>query len=134
MKTNRLTQSIKAFALMLLLSTLNSQLSIAFAQGTGFTYQGRLMQNGAPANGSYSFQFLLRQTSNGAQKGPTLTNDAVAVSNRLFTGTLGFGSIFGQREFGLEIGVRSNLALPFTILAPNQVIRPAPLAISANRA
>src|SRR5438477_274778 len=66
MKTNLLTQSIKAFSLMLLLSTLNSRLSTAFAQGTGFTYQGRLVQNGAPANGSYSFQFLLRQTSNGA--------------------------------------------------------------------
>src|SRR5438874_4625980 len=135
MKTNLLTQSIKAFALMLLLSTLNSQLSTAFAQGTGFTYQGRLVQNGAPANGSYSFQFLLRQTSNGAQQGPTLTNDAVAVSNGLFTATLDFGSIFGQREFGLEIGVRTNgSAVPFQILAPNQVIRPAPLAISANRA
>src|SRR2546430_4264708 len=44
----------------------------AHAQGTGFTYQGRLVQNGTPANGSYSFQFLLRQTSNGAQQGPTL--------------------------------------------------------------
>src|SRR5207302_5394798 len=124
MKTNLLTQSIKAFSLMLLLSTLNSRLSTAFAQGTGFTYQGRLMQNGAPANGSYGFQFLLRQTSNGAQQGPTLTNNSVGVSNGLFTVTLDFGDYFREREFALEIGVRSNLTLPFTILAPTQVIRP----------
>src|SRR5437660_3711519 len=128
------SQITKSAGLLLLLSTVTSQLSTSFAQGTAFTYQGQLMQNGALANGSYSFQFLLRQTSNGAQQGPTLTNNAVTVSNGLFTATLDFGSIFGLREFGLEIGVRSNLALPFTIVAPNQVIRPAPLAISANHA
>ena len=34
-----------------LLSTLDSQLSTAFAQGTAFTYQGRLADNGATAKG-----------------------------------------------------------------------------------
>src|SRR5207245_11225973 len=98
MKTNLLTQSIKAFSLMLLLSTLNSRLSTAFAQGTGFTYQGRLVQHGAPANGLYSFQFLLRQPSIGAQQGPTLTNNAVTVSNGWFKAALEFSSISGLRE------------------------------------
>ena len=29
------------------------------AQGTAFTYQGRLADNGAPANGAYDFQFTI---------------------------------------------------------------------------
>jgi hypothetical protein len=104
-------------------------------QGTAFTYQGRLAVNGVPANGIFSFQFLLRQTTNGAQQGPTLTNNSVAVSNGLFTTTLDFGDYFGTREFALEIGVRTNSSVAaFTILSPNQVIRPAPLSIAANHA
>src|SRR5437879_6401047 len=135
MKTKLAFQITQSVGLVLLLSTLNSQFSTAHAQGIGtaFTYQGRLAESGAPANGSYSFQFLLRQTSNGAQQGPTLTNNSVAVSNGLFTTTLDFGGYFGEREFALEIGVRTNgSAAPFQILAPTQVIRPTPLAIAAK--
>src|SRR5687767_5068171 len=115
--------------------TFIAQLSIASAQGTAFTYQGRLAANGVPAHGLYSFQFVLRQTSNGAQQGPTLTTNGVAVSNGLFTVTLDFGDYFGTREFALEIGVRTNgSAGPFTILSPRQIITPTPLAIAANHA
>src|SRR5687768_7024519 len=110
-------------------------ISTASAQGTAFTYQGRLAVNGATANGLYSLQFILRQTSNGAQQGPTLTTNGVVVSNGLFTATLDFGDYFGTREFALEIGVRTNGSVgPFTILSPHQVITPAPLAIAANHA
>ena len=44
---------IRRAALLLLLSTINPQLSI-FAQGTAFTYQGRLNDGANPASGSYS--------------------------------------------------------------------------------
>ena len=40
-----------------LLSTLAPQHSEA--QGTAFTYQGRLNDNGAPANGIYDLQFRI---------------------------------------------------------------------------
>src|SRR5258706_14944064 len=40
-----------------LLSTLTSQLSTAFAQGTAFTYQGRLANSGAAASGNYDLRF-----------------------------------------------------------------------------
>lgn len=40
-----------------LLSTLNLQLSTAQAQGTAFTYQGRLDDAGSPANGVYDLRF-----------------------------------------------------------------------------
>ena len=41
----------------------------AFAQGTSFSYQGRLNTNGVPATGAYDFQFYLRDAlSAGADK------------------------------------------------------------------
>jgi hypothetical protein len=76
-----------------LLGALNSQLSTAHAQGTAFTYQGRLNDGGSPASGSYDLQFGLWSAASGpAQLGSTLTNVATAVSNGLCTVTLDFGS------------------------------------------
>ena len=48
---------------------------IARAQGTAFTYQGRLNDGNAPANGIYDFTFALYATnfSGGAIAGP-ITN------------------------------------------------------------
>src|SRR5882672_8178542 len=135
MKTNLTYNFIQCLGLVLLLSTLNTHHSTLFAQGTAFTYQGRLTDNGSPANGLYSLRFRLLQTSNGAPQGPVLTNNAVVVSNGLFTTTLDFGDYFGTREFGLEIGVRTNGSpLDFMILSPTNVIRPTPVAIAANHA
>src|ERR1039458_4995522 len=69
-----------------LLSALNSQLSIAFAQGTAFTYQGRLQNNGSPASGTYNLTFAVFTDSNGVnQVGSTLTNTATGITNGLFT-------------------------------------------------
>jgi hypothetical protein len=106
----------------------------ARAQGTEFSYQGRLLVGGVPASGLYGFRFQLVQT-NGAPQGPILTNDPVAVSSGLFTTTLDFGDYFGDRTFTLEIGVRTNgSAGPFTTLLPRQLLTPTPLAIAANHA
>ena len=54
-----------AFLTLTLLSTLNSQLSIAHAQGTAFTYQGRLNTSGNSAIGSYDFRFRLASDARG---------------------------------------------------------------------
>src|SRR5438445_1065065 len=76
----------KLFGLLALtlLATLNSQLATGFAQGTAFTYQGRLNDGGAPANGSYDLTFTLLNVSSGAgtMAGP-VTNSAVGASNGL---------------------------------------------------
>ena len=47
-----------------------------FAQGTAFTYQGRLIASGAPASGSYDFRFRLATDSAGNNYlgNPILTN------------------------------------------------------------
>ena len=88
MKTKLLTFLVLAF-----LSTLNSQLSTLHAQGTGFTYQGRLNDGAGPASGIYDLRFsIYNAVSDGVQQGGTLTNAATAVSNGLFTVTLDFGA------------------------------------------
>lgn len=62
----------------------------AYGQGTSFTYQGRLMDGGTPANGSYDLQFTLWDAVTGGTQQPqnsplTVTRSAVAVSGGVFT-------------------------------------------------
>jgi hypothetical protein len=52
--TNTRSRGLFIALAVLAISTLNSQLSTLFAQGTAFTYQGRLNNNGTPANGRYN--------------------------------------------------------------------------------
>src|SRR5215471_12278093 len=105
-----------------------------FAQGTAFTYQGRLTDNGAPANGSYDLTFALFTTNVGpVQIGPTITNAAVALSEGLFTVALDFGAgSFPGAERWLEIGVRTNGMGGFITLVPRQKLTPSPYAITAG--
>ena len=107
------------------------------AQGTAFTYQGRLNDGPAPANGLYDFNFSVFAVTNGgtAFAGP-LTHSAVAVSNGLFTTLLDFGGdLFdGPGPVLLEIAVRPSGGGTFTTLSPRQLVTPAPHAISASLA
>jgi hypothetical protein len=106
-----------------------------FAQGTTFTYEGRLNENGSPANGNYDFAFSLFNTQNGGSPnaGP-MTNASVAVSNGLFIATLDFGNAFDGSERWLQIDVRTNGGTTFSPLAPRQQILPAPYAMTAGNA
>lgn len=106
-----------------------------FAQGTAFTYQGRLNAGANPANGIYDLRFgIYDLASGGAQQGNALTNTAVTVENGLFTATLDFGANFPGAARWLEIGVRTNGSGSFVTLAPRQPITPAPYAITAGSA
>src|SRR5215469_14605355 len=127
---------IQYSGLFLCLANLNLQLSTAFAQGTAFTYQGRLNSGGAPANGSYDLQFSLYNVStNGVIFAGPLTNSATGVSNGLFTVTLDFGpGVFTGPGYWLDISVRTNGGGTFTELAPRQALLPTPYAIMANSA
>lgn len=105
------------------------------AQGTAFTYQGRLNDGGNPANGSYDFTFTIFGTNHGgAPITQTITNTSVAVSNGLFKSSLDFGSFLNGNPAWLEIGVRSKGNGSFAILSPRQELTPAPYAIFANTA
>jgi len=120
------------FITLVMLSTLNSQLSTLHAQGTAFTYQGRLNNGGGAANGSYDLAFTLfaTNTSGVAIAGP-VTNTAVGVTNGLFTTTVDFGDAFTGASNWLEIAVSTNAANNFTTLAPRQQLTPVPYAITA---
>lgn len=109
----------------------------AFAQGTAFTYDGRLNSGANPATGSYDLKFTLYSDANlAAIVGTPITNSAVGVTNGLFTQILDFGTTgFGSSPRWLEVGVRTNgSASAFTTLSPRQQITAAPFAILATTA
>ena len=67
----------------------------AAPQGTEFTYQGSLNDNGQAANGLYDFEFRLFDAANGpAQIGPMNPFPGIDVVGGLFTLELDFGSQF----------------------------------------
>src|ERR1039458_9568758 len=78
---------------LLALSTLSPESSTAFAQGTAFTYQGRLNNSGGPANGLYDLRFAVWDALTGGNTvaGP-MTSSAIGVTNGLFAVTLDFGN------------------------------------------
>ncbi len=107
-----------------------------FGQGTAFTYQGRLADNGSPANGTYDFRLRLAldPLGNIYFGTPCLTN-GVPIANGLFTVTLDFGSAFlSGSNFWLEIDVRTNGNGNYTVLQPLQALTAAPYATMANTA
>jgi hypothetical protein len=124
-------------ATLLFLSTLNLPLSTAFAQGTAFTYQGQLQNNGSPANGIYDFQFVMYYAATGGPAILSLQRPATAVTNGLFTLTLDYGTnipaaLFSGGARWLEIAVKTNGGSVFTIVAPRQQVTPTPYAITAG--
>jgi hypothetical protein len=94
-----------------------------------FTYQGRLLDGSAPANGPYTLTFrLFDAASGGAQVSATLTR-SVTVTNGLFTTGLDFGfAAFDGSARWLEIAVGA------TTLAPRQPLTAAPYALYAGAA
>jgi hypothetical protein len=128
---NQIKQLILA---LVLLSALNAQLSTAQAQGTAFTYQGRLNAGGSPASGTYNLTFSLfnTNTTGVAIAGP-VTNNAVVVTNGLFTVLIDFGpGVFTGASNWLEIAVATNGTGSFTTLAPRQQLTPTPYAVFAE--
>jgi len=103
--------------------------------GTAFTYQGRLNEGGAPANGSYVFRFTVYdQAISGGTVGTNITISPVDVANGLFTVTLDFGGgVFTGANRWLGIEVHSNqVNLAFVPLTPRQPVPPTPYAIYAG--
>ena len=111
----------------------------AHAQGTAFSYQGRLTDSGNPADGLFDMQFKLFDTATvgaGSQQGATVTNSTVQVTNGVFTIELDFGAaIFTGAARFLEIGIRpAGSPAPYTLLSPRQPLTSAPYAIRSNAA
>jgi hypothetical protein len=103
--------------------------------GTAFTYQGRLEDGGAPANGVYDLRFQLSDAPTlGLLLGTVEVND-VQVTDGTFTVTLDFGSpVFAGDKRWLAVGVRPGTSTGgYTSLSPRQELSPAPYAIYATK-
>ena len=73
---------VRYLALLALVSIINYEPSTACAQGTAFTYQGRLNDGANPANGNYDLRFSVwTAASGGSSIVGYITNAPVAVSN-----------------------------------------------------
>ena len=110
------------------------QIRAAGAQGTAFTYQGLLTDDGIAPDGNYDFRFrIFGAVSNGSQLGSALIATPVLVTAGRFNVSLDFeAGIFTGSDRWLEIGVRTNgSAGNFTTLSPRQAITPTPYAIRA---
>src|ERR1051325_8475757 len=107
-----------------------------FGASAAFTYQGRLNDQGKPANGNYDFRFTLYDAlAGGNAVGGPATNLAVNASSGLFTALLDFGG--GPFSSGaprwLQIEVRTNTSTgPFIALAPRQALTTTPYSITAS--
>jgi hypothetical protein len=109
----------------------------AGAQGTAFTYQGRLNTNGVPASGSFDFEFALYNNAagSGTAIGSAITQTGIGVTNGLFTTTLNFGpGVFTGNDLWLAISARSNGVGSYVALTPLQELNPAPYAIFSTTA
>jgi hypothetical protein len=111
----------------------SGQLFTAAAQGTSFTYQGRLDTNGVPLNGTVSLRPSLWDASTGgtlvAANSPT--DFPATLTNGLFTATLNFGAAaFNGQPRWLEWEVSHGG--PFITLSPRQPVTPTPYAMLAG--
>src|ERR1051326_4546050 len=109
--------------------------SLIHAQGTAFTFQGRLTDSNVAVNGVYDLQFTIYDAfTNGSTVAGPLSKTATPVSNSLFTVTLDYGAtVFPGAPRWVEIGVRAaGSAEAYTTLSPRQAITATPYAITAG--
>ena len=102
--------------------------------GTAFTYQGRLSDNGAAADGLYDFTVKLHASATGGTALGTVNVPAVPVTEGIFTLSLDFGAAaFDGSARWLEIILRKqgDSGEP-AVLSPRQEITPAPYALVAK--
>ena len=105
---------------------------VADPLGSGFTYQGQLVQNGAPADGSFDFRFSLYSAANGGTAIDTIELDADAVSGGLVNASLDFTDVpYDGQALWIEVEVRTAGGGTFTTLTPRQPISAAPYALYA---
>jgi hypothetical protein len=108
--------------------------TVARAQGSAFTYQGRLTENGSPTSSTNDFTFTLyNAASGGATVGVSNVVNDLVLSNGLFTVTLDFGAAaFPGNDRWLDIAVRPGTSSgAYTALTPRQPITSTPYALRA---
>ncbi|HWD18148.1 MAG TPA: tail fiber domain-containing protein [Verrucomicrobiae bacterium] len=121
-------------AVLILLLALGA--TVGHGQGTAFTYNGRLLDNGAPATGWYDLRLAIYDDATGSnQIGATVTLSATPVTNGIFSAVVDFGpGIFTGGARWLAISAQTNGGAGFTPLTPRQAITPEPYAVYAASA
>jgi len=108
---------------------------VSAQMGTVFTYQGRLLEAGDPADGQYDFEFkLYNAPSYGSQIEGTIEANDLDVINGYFTKELDFGSdVFNGDACWLDISVRpGDSTSSFTSLGPRQRITSTPYSLQTR--
>ncbi len=111
-------------------------IALCYGQGTSkFTYQGRLNSAGAPADGTFDFEFSIYDAPNGGTRvAGIIALPLVEVTQGLFSVSLdpGFGVFDGNPRW-LEISVRTSGAFgPYTTLTPRQQFTATPYALFSS--
>ncbi len=106
------------------------------AQGTAFTYQGRLNDGASPASGNYDLRFTIYDApAHGTISAGPATNFIRGMTNGLFAVTLDFGGgVFSGPGRWLNIEARTNGNGTFNTLNPRELLTPVPYATMANAA
>lgn len=123
----------KIFAILAILLSTDELVCV---RGEPFTYQGLLMAEGTPANGSYDLRFeVYTAATDGVRLGETVTNASALISNGLFTVEVDPGEFVSTGELWLEVAVRERSdTSEFTVLQPRHHLIATPLASYARAA
>lgn len=110
--------------------------SAALAQSTAITYQGQLKDGGSVVNSPSDFRFsLFTAESGGTQVGSTVTQNAVAVTDGLFTTPVDFGvnPYTSNQNLFLQIEVRNPAGVgSFIPMGTRQLLTPAPFSLATR--
>ncbi|MCF6287752.1 MAG: hypothetical protein L3J53_00760 [Proteobacteria bacterium] len=104
------------------------------AIGSGFSYQGELLESGSPANGSYDVIVDAYYYPDIGSVVATQTFLAITVTNGLFNiPEVDFGNaLYNGYEVWLEVSVRPAGVGVYTALTPRQRVSAAPYAVQAE--
>ena len=103
-----------AFLFTIAIAALSTS-ALAAPQLPEFTYQGRLTQNGVPANGNYDLLFgLFDAQTGGSQVGSSISEPAYPVVDGLFTVSLSFPGAFDGTQLWLSVAVNGTPLFPRT--------------------
>lgn len=123
MKTNSCRTALRGIALAIGLACSAAVFAQTSPQLPDFTYQGRLTQSGAPANGNFDLTFaLFDQATGGSQVGSTITQNDFPVVDGIFSLSLGFPGAFTGTQLYLQVTVEG------TPLLPRQAVSTTPVS------
>ena len=106
-----------------------------FAQTSEFTYQGRLNDGGAPANGTYDLSFSLYDAETESTSIGNRVVPNVPVTDGVYSVRLNFGALaFTGADRWLEISFRPAGGTEWALLIPRQKILSVPYSIRSLEA